>query len=404
MKNNFVCNFLKYVSYDTTAGEPQENKASCENQYVLGQYLVEQLKKYNPDILQTNKFGTIHAVFKSKQDSQLKNSICLLAHMDTSPSCGGCNIKSRIIEKYDGKVIKLNDATALDPNEFPSLNRCLGHSLIVTDGTTLLGGDDKAGIAIIMDLLANFDKNTYKHSLEILFTTDEEIGVDAFHVDLDKLVSKYGYTIDGGDILYISNENFNAYSMVVTVKGISIHPGSAKDKMINAINVAMDFHNKLPKDQRPEHTEHKQGFYHLLDIRGNEELTTLTYIIRDFDLNELHKKIDYAKQIAENINKTYNKGYDIVELSIEETYLNMKEALNKNPHIVQNVIDSYKRLNLEYKMEAIRGGTTGAHLSFMGLPCANLGTGDYNCHGRYEFVDVDQALKMVEVLIDLFNN
>lgn len=404
MKENFVNNFLRYVSIDTTSYEEKEDRASSDNQYLLGNMLVDELKVYNPDILEVNKFGTIHALFKSDLDKDYSNSICLLAHMDTSSSASGRDVKPRIIDKYDGSVITLNENTFLDPKEFKSLKRSKNHKLIVTDGTTLLGGDDKAGIAIIMDLLRNFDRSTYTHSLEILFTTDEEIGVDAFHVDIDKVVSKYGYTIDGGDILYIANENFNGYSLLVEVNGVSIHPGSAKNKMINAINVAMDFHNRLPRKQRPEHTCKREGFYHLMDISGNEERTTMRYIIRDFDKDLLNEKISLANEIAKDINSKYNKPFEIVKVTTSESYENMISALNEKPYIVNNVIESYKRLNLNYEMEAIRGGTTGAHLSFMGLPCANLGTGDYNCHGRFEYVDVDQSLKMIEVLIDLFTH
>lgn len=400
---DIVERFLKYVSIDTTAKEIKEDGPSNESEFELAHLLMDELKEFNPDILEINKFGTVHALFKVNKDIDCKNSIALLAHLDTSPSAKGSDIKPRIIDNYDGKTIELSDGIYLDPKAFPSLKRSKNHSLIVTDGTTLLGGDDKAGVAIIMDLLSKLDRNNFTHSIEVFFTTDEEIGIDYAHIDMDKVVSKFGYTVDGGDILYLANENFNAMSMQVTVNGFSIHPGSAYNKMINALNVFNEFHSCLPKLERPEHTKDREGFYHLMEVKGDEEKTTAFYIIRDFDKTLLNHKLEYAQRVSNEINQRYNKS-DLIEIKSDLTYENMGEKLKPNSYIMNLVKQAYKRLKLPLKLEAIRGGTTGAHLAFMGLPCPNLGTGDYNCHGRFEYVDIDQMKTMVNVLLDIFNN
>lgn len=397
---NIIDRFLKYVSFETTSDESNINddQASSLGQYKLAEELAKELKELGGEDIYINKFATVHAFFKGTIN---KDPIFLNSHMDTSPACLGKDIKPRIIKNYDGKDIRLNEQTIMEVKEFPSLKRSIGHDLIVTDGNTLLGGDDKAGIAIIMDVIEYFVKNNIPHSpIEVVFSSDEEIGQGASHIDVDKLVSKFGYTVDGGDIGYINIENFNAASMQVEILGRSIHPGSAKDKMINALNVGIEFHDSLPKFMRPEHTQDRQGFYHLCEMSGTEEKANLNYIIREHDFNKLQNMIDYAKLVATRINDAYGK--EIVKLNIKISYKNMLEKLKENPQVVNLIEDIYKKNNLSYEFEPIRGGTDGASLTQKGFPCPNLGTGGYNFHGRFEYVDIDQMVTMATILRDLF--
>jgi tripeptide aminopeptidase len=397
---DIVERFLKYVSYETTSDESNinNNEASSKGQYKLAEELAKELKELGGEDIYINKFATVHAFFKGTIN---RDSIFLNSHMDTSPACSGKNIKPRIIDKYDGKDIKLNDNTIMEVKEFPSLKRSIGHSLIVTDGNTLLGGDDKAGIAIIMDMIEYFVTNNIPHApIEVLFSSDEEIGQGAYHIDVDKLHSKFGFTIDGGDIDYVNIENFNAASMKVEINGRSIHPGSAKDKMINALNVGIDFHNGLPRYLRPEHTCSREGFYHLCDMSGNEEKANMAYIIREHDINKLQNMIDYAKLDAQRINDSFNK--EVIKLDINISYKNMYDKLKDHPEIIKLIDNIYKKNNQTYEFEPIRGGTDGATLTQKGYPCPNLGTGGYNFHGRFEYVDIDQMKIMSNMLKDLF--
>lgn len=395
---SFTDRFLKYVSYDTTSTEPKEDRASSENQYVLGEELIKEIKDLGAEEVSVNKFGTVYGYFKG---DIAREPIALIAHMDTSSSAKGGDIKPRIITNYDGKDIPLSDGIDLKVTDFPSLLRNIGHELIVTDGKTLLGADDKAGIAIALEVVAYFVKNKISHApIEVVFSTDEEIGVGADHIDLSMLKSKYGYTLDGGDIEYLNIENFNAASMNVQFIGRSIHPGSAKDKMINAINVALDFHSSLPRYMRPEDTEDREGFYHLMGIKGDEEFTELNYIVREHDFSKLRMMEDIARLSAKRINDKY--GEQVVKLNIKETYKNMVEKINEHKEVINKIIDIYKKMNLPYTFEPIRGGTDGASLTNRGYPCPNLGNGGYNFHGRFEYIDVTQALTMIEVIKELF--
>lgn len=397
---DIVERFLKYVSFETTSDESNinNNEASSKGQYKLAELLASQLKELGGEDIYINKFATVHAYFKGSINKQ---PIFLNSHMDTSPACLGKNIKPRIIDKYDGKDIKLNENTIMQVKDFPSLKRSIGHSLIVTDGTTLLGGDDKAGIAIIMDVIEYFVTNNIPHApIEVVFSSDEEIGQGAYHIDVEKLHSKFGFTIDGGDIGYVNIENFNAASMKVEINGRSIHPGSAKDKMINALNVGIDFHNSLPTYLRPEHTCSRQGFYHLCDVSGNEEKTEMSYIIREHDMSKLENMIEYAKLSAQRINDLYNQ--EVIKLDINISYKNMYDKLQQHPEIIELIDEIYKKNNQTYEFEPIRGGTDGATLTQKGYPCPNLGTGGYNFHGRFEYVDIDQMKMMSTMLKDLF--
>lgn len=394
---NLLERFLKYVSYETTATVEREDKASNDLIYKLSEEMMNELSALHPDEIFMNNFGVVHAKFKG-DDS--KTPIAFLAHMDTSNQASGKDVKPQIIEDYHGQDIKLNDELTLSRKQFLTLNHSIGHTLITTSGDTLLGGDDKAGIAIIMTALTEILENNIEHRpLEIIFTTDEEIGADAHHVSMEKVTSKYGYTIDGGDPKYISTESFTAYSMKVAIKGQSIHPGSAKDKMVNASTILMRFHNDLPIALRPEETSDREPFYHLCEMNGSEDSAIGNYIIRSFDEGQMKEMISLAKLTAKRIND--HLGYEAISLTIEEQYHNMKTVLDKYPEIQKEMESVYKKLNMPFEYEAIRGGTTGSQLSFMGLPCPNLGTGDYNMHGRYEYVDYDEMNSMVNVVKEL---
>ena len=388
--------FLKYVSFETTALEGSDTAASNPLIYHLAQEMLLELQALNPDEISINRFGVVDAKFYG--DPSLP-PIALLAHMDTSGACSGKDVKARIV-KYDGTPVKLQEGMYLSEKEFPFLKESLGHEIIVTDGNTLLGGDDKAGMAIIMEALEDIIKNNVNHrTLEIIFTTDEEIGLDAKHISREIVTSEYGYTIDGGDYRFVSIESFSAYSMEVEVKGRSIHPGYSKDKMVNASNVLIRFHQALPEFLRPEHTDQKEPFYHLCNIQSCEDHAKGDYIIRSFEDAQALQLIELAKLTARRINDDI--GYEAITLHFENQYHNMKVELDKHPEIQKEYEGVYAKLGIPCMYEAIRGGTTGSQLSFMGLPTPNLGTGDYNMHGRYEYVDLDQMKVMVSVVREL---
>ncbi len=384
--------FLEYVSYETTAGEEKEDSCSNPLMLNLADLLIRQLMQYSPSSISVNRYGIIDAKFDGEGES-----VAFLAHMDTSDQASGKDVKARVVE-YQGGDIKLSDERVLSEEEYPSLTHSIGHRLVVTDGNTLLGGDDKAGITIIMEALNHVLKGKHK-PLEIIFTTDEEIGADAEHVSMYLTSSKHGYTVDGGDYRFASIESFTAYAMKVEVDGISIHPGSGKDKLVNASNVLIEFQNSLPEYLRPEHTADREPFYHLCEFVGKEDHATGDYIIRAFDGDTADKMIDLAKLTARRINDRL--GYEAIHLVFKESYRNMAEVLKDRPEITEELENAYRKANLPFSYEAIRGGTTGSQLSFKGMPCPNIGTGDYNCHGRYEYVDLDEAEKMVEVVINL---
>lgn len=391
---DIVERFLDYVSFETTSYEPIEGQASSVGQYVLAKHLKEELEKLDVKNLYINEFGTVVGYVPGTKEGP---TIALIAHMDTSNSASGKDVKARVL-KYEGGDIELSTGIKLSPNEFSTLKGKEGHELVVTDGTTLLGGDDKAGIAIIVNVIEKLKENNVEHlPIQVIFSTDEEIGVGADHIKDEDIKADFGYTVDGGCLKYISVENFNAGSLKVVINGRSIHPGDAKDKMINALNVGIDFHNAIPRYERPEHTACREGFYHLLHLEGTEEHAELTYIIRDHDLEKLLHRFEIAELTAERINKEI--GSNVITLQCEkDSYRNMKPELDKHPEVTQRIVEAYKELGLEYEFEPIRGGTDGAHLTYRGLPCPNLATGDYNCHGRFEYVDVDEMKKMIEVV------
>jgi tripeptide aminopeptidase len=329
--------------------------------------------------------------------------IGFVAHYDTSPDASGKDIKPNFVYNYDGSIITLNKDKQLylDPKEYETLNKLIGHDLITTDGTTLLGADDKAGVAIIMQMAEYLLTHPeIKHNdIQIAFTPDEEVGRGTENFNIKRFNAEWAYTIDGGEIEEVAYENFNAFEAVVTINGKSIHPGSAKGKMINSIHVSQEFSDLLPTFDRPEFTEGYEGFNHLHTINGNCEKTVMEFIIRNHDLDKAKKQCQDFKDIEEFLNKKY--GYHIVDVHIRQQYLNMKEIVSKDMDIVNNAKEALKQCSIEPVSVPIRGGTDGCNLTYMGLPCPNLGTGGYNYHGPFEFVSVTSMKKMVEVLLKI---
>lgn len=397
--------FLKYVSFDTQSDDHSTTTPSTLKQLELGKYLVAELKQLGIDNACLDEHGIVYATIPANNDHQGK-VIGFIAHMDTSPDASGQNIKPQIIKDYDGGVITLNQEKemVLDPEEYPVLNTLLHHELITTDGTTLLGADDKAGIAIIMQLAEYLQLHPeFKHNdIQIAFTPDEEVGRGTENFDVKRFNADYAYTIDGGDIADVEYENFNAFSANVTIYGKSIHPGSAKNKMINSIRVAQEFDAMLPVHARPESTEGYEGFNHLHTIQGQCEKTTMEYIIRNHDLELAKKQCQEFEDITDYLNKKY--GYKIIELKISQSYLNMKEILKDHMYIVDLAKQAINEGGINATSTAIRGGTDGVRLTYAGLPCPNLGTGGFNYHGPYEFVSVTMMEKQVEMLIRLLSH
>lgn len=387
--------FLRYVQFDTMSDEASTTYPSTSSQLEFGKLLVKELHEIGVDNAYQDEFGNIYA--KIDGDDTL-NKIGLIAHMDTSPSLKGGNYTPRIVSNYDGKDIKLCKEYTLTPQRFPSLMNNIGHDLIVTDGYHLLGGDDKAGIAIIMEI-AEFYMNhkEIKHApIRICFTPDEEIGLGSLHFDIKKMDADFAYTLDGGEYNEINYENFNAASCKVTINGVGVHPGSAKGIMVNALTLAMEFNNLLPENEVPEKTEQYEGFYHLTDLSGDVENATLNYIIRDHDAVKLQNKKDKLLKIKSILQEKYPVAKVLVE--IKDSYKNMYEYFKNDMTVVNRISNAYKQNNIDPLYVPIRGGTDGASITFLGLPCPNIGVGDYNCHGRYEYVSINEMEKVFLVV------
>lgn len=397
--------FLKYVSFDTQSDPYSTTSPSTAKQKELGEFLVEEMRILGLENVHMDEFGIVYGTIPSNNDHQ-GDVIGLIAHMDTSPDASDRGVNPKVIRDYDGSVITLNAEKEmyLDPREFPELNEVIGHDIITTDGTTLLGADDKAGIAIIMSLAEYLFKHPdFKHNdIQIAFTPDEEVGRGTEHFNIEKFNADYAYTVDGGHISEFAFENFNAYSVNVYITGQSVHPGSAKNKMINAANVALEFDRMLPIQKKPEFTEKREGFHHLTHIQGTCEKAKLEYIVRDHDFTELKNQLNDFKRIQAYLNSYYGK--ELIDIEIKEQYLNMKEIIAETPHIVEQVEIAMKDVGITPQIEAIRGGTDGAALSYKGLPCPNIGTGGFLCHGPHEFVSITMMKKGVELLLRLIRN
>lgn len=392
--------FLKYVSFDTQSDPLSSTVPSSLKQFELGKYLVEEMQSLGMNDVELATSGIVYGTIPSNNDHQ-GPVIGFIAHMDTSPDASGANIQPKIIYDYQGDLIPLKDGKSLNIDDFPELSKVIHHDIITTDGTTLLGADDKAGIAIIMQMAEYlYTHPEFLHNdIRIAFTPDEEVGRGTENFDIDRFHADFAYTIDGGCIDEIEYENFNAFSADVKIHGKSIHPGSAKNTMINSIHVSQEFDAMLPIHARPESTEGYEGFNHLHSIQGNCAETLMHYIIRNHDLDLAKKQCEDFQNIADFLNKKY--GYPIVEVTIKQNYLNMKEHILKHMYVIDNALNALKACDIEPKSVPIRGGTDGASLTYMGLPCPNLGTGGFNYHGPFEYVSVTMMNKQVEVLLKI---
>ncbi len=405
INNNYKKHFLHYISFDTQSNEESNTCPSTEKQKHLAKELVKELIAMGIKNAFMDEDGYVYGYLEANNDS--KECVGLIAHMDTSDEASGKDVKPQIINNYDGSIINVNKdlGIILDPKVFPVMLEQIGHELITTDGTTLLGADDKSGVAIIMTAVEEIINNNLPHAnIIITFTPDEEIGrgADRFNLDYYKERNCYrAYTIDGGSANIIEFENFNAASCIVTITGKSIHPGSAKDKLINSQILAMEFFNKLPSDMRPEKTSDYEGFNHLTQIKGTTSETIMHFIIRNHDKKIFNEQKTLFITIKDEMNQKL--GEDLVNVVIKDSYYNMKEIVEKHPEVLKFAEDSLKEVGLVPKYEPIRGGTDGARLSFEGIVTPNLGTGGQNYHGPFEYVDVDEASLMVEVVKRLVN-
>ena len=388
--------FLKYVSFDTTSDESSDTVPSTSRQRVLGEYLVRELTALGMTA-RMDEYGYVYGSLPATKGRETEPAMGLIAHMDTSPAVSGKNIKPRVV-RYEGGDLTLENGTVLDPALYPMLNRCVGKDLIVTDGTTLLGADDKAGIAEIValcDCLASHPEVSHR-ALAVAFTPDEEIGRGADHFDVAGFGASVAYTVDGGELGEIEYENFNAASANLTVHGVNIHPGSAKNRMKNAILMANQFISMLPPAETPAHTEGYEGFYHSTDIKGDETTATLSMLIRDHDRVKFEERKAFLVRLCDYLDGEWGTGS--FEITIKDSYYNMKEKLLPHMELIENAEEAMRSVGVEPLIQPIRGGTDGARLSFMGLPCPNLSTGGANFHGVHEFIPVESMEKMVEVL------
>jgi tripeptide aminopeptidase len=395
--------FIRYVQIDTQSDPQSSAYPTTEKQKDLSKILAAELKQMGIADAHMDEWGYVYATIPSTTDKKVP-VICFCAHVDTAPDCSGTNVKPLIHKNYQGQDIVLPDDTSqvLRMNEYPYLKTQIGNDIITASGTTLLGSDDKAGVAEIMDLAHFLMANkTIKHGeIKILFTPDEEVGKGTAKVDLKKLGADFGYTLDGGDAGSLEDETFSADGVQVIIHGVIAHPGYAKDKMINAMKIAGEILAALPKDRlSPESTEGKRGFIHPVRLEGIAEKCTIDFIIRDFETEGLSKKEDYLRTQIEERMRTYPKAS--FEFHVTEQYRNMKEILDVNPQVVDYAKEAIQRAGLTLKMESIRGGTDGSRLSFMGLPCPNLFAGEQAIHSKLEHISVQDMNKAVETMVHL---
>lgn len=392
--------FLKYVSFDTQSAEDSDTVPSTSKQLVFAKYLRDELKEEGFDDVEMDDNGYVYATLKSNMKKDVP-TIGFISHYDTSPDCSGKDVKPRLIRNYDGNDIELSPGIISSTKKFPELLAHTGEDIIVTDGHTLLGADDKAGIAEIVQAMCWLrDHDEVKHGdIRMGFNPDEEIGMGAHHFDIEKFGCEWAYTMDGGDLGDLEFENFNAASAKVTIKGVSVHPGYAKGKMVNANRLAAEFAMMLPADETPETTEGYEGFYHLLGVESNIENAKLSYIIRDHDRERFESRKDFIVECVKKMNEKYGEG--TVEADVKDQYYNMKEKIDPNMHVIDIVLKAMQDCGVPPKVEPIRGGTDGAQLSFKGLPCPNIFAGGVNFHGPYEFVSVQVMEKAVQVIINI---
>ena len=390
--------FLRYVTYYTTSDDFTGTSPSTERQKDLGNVLMQELEALHLEDVHMDDCGNVLATLPASEGVDAP-VIALIAHMDTAPDASGENVKPRLV-RYEGGELKLNDSVSLTEALCPGLESHMGDELVVTDGTTLLGADDKAGLAEIMAAVETILEKNIKHGeVRIIFTTDEEIGHGTDGLDVQELGCDYGYTVDGGPLGEIEYENFNAAAAVLTVHGVGVHPGSAKNVMVNAATVAMDFHALLPEDEVPEKTEGYEGFFHLTDMEGGMAKATLRYIIRDHDREKFEEKKALFAACAEKINEVYGDG--TAEVDITDSYYNMKEKILPHFHLIERAENAFRANGVAPMCVPIRGGTDGANLSWAGLPCPNLSTGGYNYHGVREWIPSASLDVMANVIVTL---
>ena len=395
---------LNYVSVHTTSEEDAGVIPSTKRQFDLARILEKELKDLNLEKVKVDDHCYVYGLLPATPGMENKKAIGLIAHMDTSPDFSGENVKPQIIENYDGGDVTLKGSgDILSPSKFPDLKTLKGRTLITSDGTTLLGADDKAGIAEIFTAVEEIINENIPHGdIWVGITPDEEVGCGADLFDLDYFKADYAYTLDGdyeGEVAY---ENFNASTGIVTIHGVSVHPGSAKDIMKNAASIACEFHNMLPKFEAPEHTEGREGFYHLIEMKGETTEATLVYILRDHDAEKFAQKAEFLKSVGELLNKKYGEG--VVEVTVKESYRNMLEVIEKNEYVVELAREAMRKVGLDPISTPVRGGTDGARLSFMGLPCPNLGTGGYAFHGQFEHITVEGMETAVKIIKEIAKN
>ncbi|WP_250673495.1 peptidase T [Paraclostridium ghonii] len=400
MKERVLERFLKYVTFDTTADPKNSNCPSSEGQRVFASYVVEELKGLGIKDANVDENSYVMATLKGNIEGA--PTIGFISHLDTAPDVTGKNIKPRIIENYDGKDIVLNKElnVVTSTKDYPEMKTLTGQDIIVTDGTTLLGADDKAGIAEIITAIEYLVNNPeIKHGdIKIGFTPDEEIGRGADLFDVEKFGAKYAYTIDGGMLGELEYENFNAAGATITIQGRNVHPGSAKNKLVNALHIAAEISEMFPHSERPETTEEYEGFYHLNDINGNVESATMTYIIRDHDKSKFEERKIFMTSEIEKINEKYEGR---VNLELVDQYYNMKEKVEPVKFVVDIVEEAMKEIEIEPLIVPIRGGTDGARLSFMGLPCPNIFTGGLNFHSKNECISIQSMEKGAKLIVKI---
>ena len=390
--------FLNYTKFDTQSSEESDSVPSTSKQLVFAEYLKKELEDEGFSDVEMDDKGYIYATLKSNSKKNIP-TIGFISHYDTSPDCSGANVNPRIIRNYDGGDIVLSEGIISSPEKFPELKFHKGEDIIVTDGHTLLGADDKAGIAEIVQAMCWLrDHDEIEHGdIRVGFNPDEEIGMGAHHFDVEKFGCEWAYTMDGGDLGNLEYENFNAASAKIHIKGISVHPGYAKDKMVNANRLAAEFAMMLPEDETPETTEGYEGFYHLLGMQANIENATLHYIIRDHDRSRFEDRKDFIEDCVKRMNEKYGEG--TVTADLKDQYYNMKEKIDPNMHVIDTVLKAMQDCGVPPKVEPIRGGTDGAQLSFKGLPCPNIFAGGVNFHGPYEFVSIQVMEKAMQVIV-----
>lgn len=390
--------FLHYVKFDTQSLDGAESVPSTEKQFMLAEALVKEMKEMGIENVRMDEHAYVYGEIPANMDGAM--TLGFIAHMDTSDAASGFEVKPRIIENYQGGAIQLNEDITIDPVVSKELNDYIGQDLIVTDGTTLLGSDDKAGIAEILTMTERLlADDSIKHGkICIAFTPDEEVGRGTDFFDVEGFGADFAYTVDGGHIGELEYENFNGALAVANIKGMDIHPGSAKDVMKNAIRIAMEFDQMLPQQQRPEHTEGREGFFHLIHLEGEVGDAKLVYLIREHDWNKYEEKKAVMRKAAEYINTKYG---DVLQLDIQDGYKNMKEKVLPHMHLIDDAKAAFEACGVEPRVVPIRGGTDGATLSFMGLPCPNLSTGGENFHSVREYIPVQSMTKMVDVLTEL---